>query len=668
MLHWQRHWGVNANRILAHIFLLAMMNGLKKNYQSILPTEQVPLTGHVASRNVETNPKVRHDLRAVILAFSLGVVVVVCMAAVFLVLPFNSTNTANDGIVVPHEQSILPSVEIWDEWKDEMVHAAAQAFQNNDDSSFLLLQEWWGESATETVQNWWNNVAESTSHLVQEDSHQTSEWIKKKGQEAGEWVGSTAQRTQHFAQEGENATGEFLEGAANKTEHVAKKTGTKAGQWIGEEAEKTKELGNTTEHWVGKESNQAGAWVKQEAKRAGEETENAARWVGDEARSAGEWIVKEGNATEHVVAHDTEQGAEWMEEETKRGAHGTAEWFKKESNATEHWITKEAQESARWFEKEANETGNWVKKEGNTTGQWFKKQSNRTVHWWEADTEAIRIWWHNVTRRNKVQDETLVYFNTTAAFALLVSGYGWYDSSRDFFAYQQGFDAQENQAYCSVASAAAVINSFRGRLDLPVDPLYKPYPYATQDSLFNECTDEKVTVHNATFDGLLVAPGGLNLDQTKSLIECNLPSTGWDVEATHVDPAQVTLDDMRKDLVMALMSPASRVVVNFHRTEATQEGGGHFSPLGGYSHDRDAFLLMDVAKYKYPFVWIPASVLYRSLMTVDACGSWKSPKAQMISLDSDELKQPKSARDLAKAMPKLGCKAAFRGYLIVKQL
>jgi len=250
-----------------------------------------------------------------------------------------------------------------------------------------------------------------------------------------------------------------------------------------------------------------------------------------------------------------------------------------------------------------------------------------------------------------------------------VSGYGWYDSSRDFFTYQEGLETQQNQAYCAVASAAAVINSFRGKLDLPVDKKYKPYPYATQDSLFNECTDENVTVHNSTFDGLLSSPGGLNLDQTKALLECNLPSEGWSVDAVHVDPSNVSIDDMRKDLVMALMSPASRVIVNFNRAAANQEGGGHFSPIGGYSHERDAFLVMDVAKYKYPYVWIPAPVLYRSLMTVDACGSWKSPEAQVKLKESHpELSEPESASDLARSLSKLGCKAAYRGYLLVSQL
>lgn len=229
---------------------------------------------------------------------------------------------------------------------------------------------------------------------------------------------------------------------------------------------------------------------------------------------------------------------------------------------------------------------------------------------------------------------------------------------------------QENQAYCSVASAAAVINSFRGRVELPMDPSFSPYPYATQNNLFNECTDKNVIVHNETFDGIRHAPGGLNLDQTKALLDCNLPKVEWSIEAYHVDPSNISLDEMRKDLVLALMSPASRVIVNINRAAANQVGGGHFSPLGGYSHERDSFLLMDVAKYKYPYVWIPASILYRSLMTVDSCGSLsKSPEDQVdLTFSHPELARPQSSRDLTKAMSKLGCQAAYRGYLVVKQL
>ena len=42
----------------------------------------------------------------------------------------------------------------------------------------------------------------------------------------------------------------------------------------------------------------------------------------------------------------------------------------------------------------------------------------------------------------------------------------------------------------------------------------------------------------------------------------------------------------------------------------------------------DTLLVMDVAKYKYPPVWIPTPRLYDAMGTTDPCGIWDYPHAQ----------------------------------------
>lgn len=72
--------------------------------------------------------------------------------------------------------------------------------------------------------------------------------------------------------------------------------------------------------------------------------------------------------------------------------------------------------------------------------------------------------------REKLRD--LLYLNTTSAYNDLVTYRK--SSALDFYEYVQGgWDAQINQGYCGVASAAAVLNSLRGKIELPQDPLYK---------------------------------------------------------------------------------------------------------------------------------------------------------------------------------------------------
>jgi len=68
-----------------------------------------------------------------------------------------------------------------------------------------------------------------------------------------------------------------------------------------------------------------------------------------------------------------------------------------------------------------------------------------------------------------------------------------------------------------------------------------------------------------------------------------------------------------------LNDPQGRVLVNYDRETVGQEGGGHFSPIGAYDEDRDAFLVMDVAKFKYPAAWIAVETLFDSMMKEDAC-------------------------------------------------
>ena len=86
--------------------------------------------------------------------------------------------------------------------------------------------------------------------------------------------------------------------------------------------------------------------------------------------------------------------------------------------------------------------------------------------------------------------------------------------------------------------------------------------------------------------------------------------------------------------------------------------------MGAYSKDLDALLVMDVAKYKYPHVWIPVVLLYKSLQSWDMCGLWDFPMAQMEL--APELLQPVTREHQKIAMQAIGCQATRRGYIIVE--
>jgi len=173
-------------------------------------------------------------------------------------------------------------------------------------------------------------------------------------------------------------------------------------------------------------------------------------------------------------------------------------------------------------------------------------------------------------------------------------------------------------------------------------------------------------------DGILTPPFGLNMGQIANLLRCHLnsnPDSGggtWSVETNFVDRTHMTSGKVKFILKNALQDPSSRVMVNYDRIVVGQNGGSHWSPLGSYSEKKDAFLILDVAKYQYPPVWIPTEKLFAAMATYDDCGSWNYPNAQnqlttyerKVALGFSDEKYPSIYK-------KLGCKKELRGYIIV---
>ena len=73
-----------------------------------------------------------------------------------------------------------------------------------------------------------------------------------------------------------------------------------------------------------------------------------------------------------------------------------------------------------------------------------------------------------------------------------------------------------------------------------------------------------------------------------------------------------------------LGEPGHFVIVNYLRKALGQEVGGHISPLAAYDAKSDRFLLLDVARYKYPPVWVKTSDIFDAMNTSDAANDGKS--------------------------------------------
>jgi hypothetical protein len=256
----------------------------------------------------------------------------------------------------------------------------------------------------------------------------------------------------------------------------------------------------------------------------------------------------------------------------------------------------------------------------------------------------------------KPRPEELKYLNHSVAFDMLKSDKK--STADDFYYYQQGWEAQITQSYCPIASSAAVLNSLRGHIVLPQDEIYIPYPWATQhDLLLNKCFQD--TIIHPQDGGYPRLYAGLGMGQAKQLLDCNLAGQNYDVIAHHIDPSTTTEDDIREGILDALLDSRARVFINYDRGGIGQGqfGHGHFSPIGAYNHDFDAFLVMDVAKYKYPPVWVPNSRLFGGIATLDSCSVFKYP---------DVTPDFSGKIDYAEIGRILGCQPAYRGYIVVK--
>ena len=178
-----------------------------------------------------------------------------------------------------------------------------------------------------------------------------------------------------------------------------------------------------------------------------------------------------------------------------------------------------------------------------------------------------------------------------------------------YFPIADNFVTQKTQAYCGVASIVMVLNA--AGVPAPTSPEYQPYHIFTQDNVLDERTE-------AVLPRQVLARQGMTLDQLGGLLALH-PVT---IEVHHA--ADGDLDAFRAAARDYLATKDHFVVVNYLRKAIGQQTGGHISPLAAYDAKADRFLILDVARYKYPPVWVKASDLFDAMNTTDASNDNKT--------------------------------------------
>jgi hypothetical protein len=95
-----------------------------------------------------------------------------------------------------------------------------------------------------------------------------------------------------------------------------------------------------------------------------------------------------------------------------------------------------------------------------------------------------------------------------------------------------------------------------------------------------------------------------------------LSSHGVKAEAIHGD--QLSLEQFRGLLRANLSQPGDRLLANYNRPSLGQAGGGHIAPLAAFHAASDRVLILDVARYRYPSVWVPVADLWAAIRTIDS--------------------------------------------------
>ncbi|CAN5477286.1 phytochelatin synthase family protein [soil metagenome] len=165
------------------------------------------------------------------------------------------------------------------------------------------------------------------------------------------------------------------------------------------------------------------------------------------------------------------------------------------------------------------------------------------------------------------------------------------------------FETQMNQAYCSVASSVIALNALG--VTRPKTSQYPDFPFFTQAGFFDKVDPKTLNIPE-------VARTGLTLEQLADVLVTH-PVT---VERKFA--AEVSLEQFRDSLKEALRSGDRMVLLNFDRKEVKELGGGHWSPIAAYHASSDSILVLDVARYKYPPLWLPLNEVYAAARSVDA--------------------------------------------------
>lgn len=174
------------------------------------------------------------------------------------------------------------------------------------------------------------------------------------------------------------------------------------------------------------------------------------------------------------------------------------------------------------------------------------------------------------------------------------------DAKENFWKLTRFYEAQIRPTYCSVASAVMALNALS--VKAPESKFLGKYHMFTQEEFFSDTISTVIDQKDVMNRGM-------------ALGDLELVLRTFPIEVSKFEAQQLSAEDIRHLMVAALRNSNQIVLALYQRRELMQEGGGHWSPIAAYDSESDSFLILDVAKFKYPPLWIDASAFINAMQT-----------------------------------------------------
>lgn len=150
------------------------------------------------------------------------------------------------------------------------------------------------------------------------------------------------------------------------------------------------------------------------------------------------------------------------------------------------------------------------------------------------------------------------------------------------------FVPQSRRAYCGVASAITTLNA----------AATSPTPL-----------DERTLFAHPSVDPhpLKVSFIGMSLREFGDLLRAH------GAAVTVVPASSTNVDAFRQTAQSNLGRDGDFLIINYEREHIGQQQSGHISPVAAYHAPSDRLLILDVARHKYPPVWVRVEEVWKAM-------------------------------------------------------